>query len=92
MANLYLFRIDQIDIILDREHSGKYTAAERKMIKDSIIFLVDSFTLNKSQCIEQDISPEKYLTDAVIAYLEDNHSVHDLMRLTEISEVTPYFA
>lgn len=56
------------------------------------MLLGEVVTTHKDKCEKSGLSPEKYLTAAVMSYLTDNHTIYDLLQLTDTSEISRYFA
>lgn len=61
-----------------------------EMMLDRLIAEIS--TTHKTKCEKSGLSSELYLTAAVVSYLTDKHTIYDLLRLTDPTEISCYFA
>lgn len=84
------FSAPEVSGIIEDEYYDKYSKADRNTIAKCVMHIAADLCVDDWECFEQDISPERHLTDAVMAYLEDNHSVYDLDNLEDETEIFDY--
>ena len=87
-----IFDMSITKAIIDDELFGKYSRADLDTIVDSIGHIVADLDIGSWRYAVIGISPERYLIDAVIEYLEDGHTVYELYNLDDCNEIFEYLA
>lgn len=87
-----IFDMFLVKAIIDDELFGKYSRADLDTIIDSIGNIVDDLDIGSWRCAEIGVSPERYLIDAVVEYLNDGHTVYELYNLDDCNIIFEYLA
>lgn len=87
-----IFDMFLVKAIIDDELFDKYSRADLDTIVESIGYIVADLDIGSWRCAEIGVSPERYLIDAIVEYLNDGHTVYELYNLDDCSIIFEYLA